>query len=296
MTVKIQFAKNAKTTHVFTQVHDKAESLEIAQKSSGMVKSLRSVLGKNTEPAKLVDYSLRYYPFWHVQAESIYEYKRKNSYQFPVSAEVQSVTVGKKVIKIEPGSGSCQFEAEDHCFEHYQKEVIQDALKEKGRQFAKYLASDSKKIKSLDVLQKKDAQVPLIQIRASYVLSKIYKEILKPVHADKVLDARIVVNSVALYLIPMHVFVLDENGKQKTYLVDAVTGVREKDSSMIAQLTQQYWSGETVFDISSELAASILPGAGVGMILAKKAYEKRQKGKQAKKRASFRSAYKKKKK
>ncbi|MBD3318724.1 hypothetical protein GF342_02325 [Candidatus Woesearchaeota archaeon] len=294
MTLKITLGKGAKKTFVLHQHIKKKEAEALAQKQTSLafVEGIKSVFGRKGEPPKPANYHLRYHPFWHVQGESFFEYKRTDTYQFSVGPEVREVNFGKQHIKTIPGENACAFEGIAHCFEHYEKELLQDALTEKGKNFTSYLDKKKKELSSLRAI--KDGKVGHIHVRASFLLNQLYAEVIKPINADKVLESKVVINALALHLVPIHIFEFSLQEKTKVILVDAVTGDARKDSGLFASLMHKYWSGETVFDIGSELASTIIPGAGIGMILAKKAMDKRKTKHTTEKRQKFNNAYKKK--
>ncbi len=283
--VAIEFAKNAKTIQVIDEVYDRDQAQEIAEKHKssafGTMTGIMKAFDRSRGDIILTGYRKRYEPFWHIQAESIFEYKRKNNYNFIVAPEVQSVTIAKHTLKTHPDEPVVMFEATDHCFEHFKKEIIQDALREKGKDYAKYLDSKTKLIRDVAELQKGDSEAIPIQIRASYLLNTLYKDIIKPIQADEILDERVVINKLTLYFTATHVFEFKEEHRdvRKTIEVDGVTGNWDKGDHLVSDLTKKYWSGETVFDISTEVAGNILPGAGVAMMITKKLMDRHKKGK-----------------
>jgi hypothetical protein len=294
MSVKISFAKGAKSYEVIEEQYEReaAEELAVQAAGSSISSSLSRIMRREQEPPEVSSYQKTFHPFWVVQGESLFEYKRRNHYEFDVPPEVQKIYLKKDTLSIDPDKGTAQVDATDHCFEQYEKEIIQDAMDLKGKKFAPYMEYPRKSIKSLDKLNKKDQMVPDVQVRASYSLNLLYGEIIKPINADEILQAKVVVNQAKLVLLPIHIVEVTQGAKSKTFLVDAATGKVSKESSMVKQLTGKYWSGETVFDLGSELAGNIIPGAGMGMILAKKAMSKRQETKAQKTRKKFSSKFK----
>ena len=284
----IEFAKNAKTLQVIEDVYDREQAQEIAEKHKataiGTFTGILKAFDRSRGDLILTGYHKRYEPFWHIVAESFFEYKRLSPYQVAVRPEVHSITIAKHTIKVEENQPVCVFEGTDHCFEHFKKEIVQDALNEKGKDYKKYLDSKSRTIKDPKVLASRDSDVVPAQIRASFLLNTIYKDIIKPIQADEVLDDRVVINKLALYLTPVHIFEFKEEHRENrgTIEVDGITGTWQKGTRLIADLTKKYWSPDTFFDISSELAGNILPGTGVAMIIAKKVYDTRKEKKEAK--------------
>lgn len=295
--VTIEFGKGAKTIQVLEDVYDREQAQEIAEKNKGAAFSAFTHIMKAFDRTRgqviLTGYRKRYLPFWHIRGESFFEYHRKSTYQFGVRPEVQAVTVNRQKLNVQPDAPVCVFEGLDHCFEHYQKEIVQDAMKEKGKSYAKYLESKSRQIRGVEELQKRDADVLPVQIRASYLLTTLYKDILKPVQADEILDERVVITKLTLSFSPVHVFEFKEENRDNrgTIEVDGITGAWEKGTHLISDLAKKYWSAETMFDISTEIAGTLVPGAGVGMILTKKLFAKRKEGKEEKHRKELRTLF-----
>ena len=295
--VKVELIKGAKTIQVIQDVYDREQAQEIAEKHKtsalGTITNTLRAFDRSRGNVILTGYRKRYIPFWHIAAESVYEYKRKSTYQIGVRPEVQKVSVNDKDIEVSAGAPVCIFEGVDHCFEQFKKEVVRDAAREKGRDYRKYLDAKTKQIRSVEDLQKQDVDVVPVQMRASFLMTNLTKEILKPVQADQILDERIVINRLTLYFSPVHIFEFKEENRDNraTIEVDGVTGAWEKGAHLISDLTKKYWNGETAFDIGSEVAAAFIPGAGVGMIITKKLLEKRHASKTEKHHAQLHSVY-----
>gem|GEM_PF-2642477 len=295
--VKVEFAKGAKTIQVIQDVYDREQAQEIAEKHKsaafGTFTNTLRAFDRSRGTVVLTGYRKRYLPFWHIAAESIYEYHRKSTYQIGVRPEVQSVSINSQDIPVSPDAPMCVFEGVDHCFEHFKKETVKDAAHEKGKDYRRYLDAKAKVVRAVEDLQKLDVDVVPVQIRASYLMTNLTKEILKPVHADEILDERVIINRLTLYFTPVHVFEFKEENRDNrgTIEVDGVTGAWEKGSKLLSDLAKKYWNGDTAFDIGTEVAAAIVPGAGVGMILTKKLFDKRHANKMEKQHAQLHAMY-----
>ncbi|HSU72404.1 MAG TPA: hypothetical protein VLJ21_00970 [Candidatus Binatia bacterium] len=295
--VKVEFAKNAKTIQVIGAVFDREQAQEIAEKHKtsafGTLTNIMKAFNKNRGQLILTGYRLRYDPFWYIVGESFYEYHRKSTYEINVKPEVQSVYLNKDWVKVQPEAPVCVLEGIDHCFEHYTKEIVQDALKPKGKDYQKYLDAKSKPIKNVEELQRKDVDVIPVGIRASFLLTNLTKDVLKPIQADEILDERVVIDRLTLFMTPVHIFEFKEENRDSrgTIEVDGVTGAWQKGTKLITELTKKYWNADTMFDITTEAAGNILPGTGVAMIIAKKIYDKRKEGKIERHRQELRSLY-----
>jgi len=289
MTIKMTLSKGAKKFIRITPRLSKSEAEELAHKAmrNALVEGLKSVLRRKQADITTTDALLTYHPFWIIRAQSFFEYTRKDQYRFNVPPEVQEFRISSQAFRTP--EGQCTIEGESTCFENYQESAIQDALDEKGTDFARYEEYEHKSLKDLRAIR--DGKVPDVNVRASYVLNTLYSKIIKPINADRVKESRVEIDRLELWLIPTYVFTICADGADKTLTVDGITGEVLKDSSLIKRLTQKYWSGDTVFDIGSEVAATFVPGAGVGMVLARKGIESIKNKKTAATRTKFRSVY-----
>ena len=294
MTVNVNVAKSARKYLKIKPQLSKKDAIEKADKAvrNVVMEGLKSVFRRAKPEVKCVDSRVLYHPFWLVHAASRYHYTRKDTYSFEVPPEVRSVKIGSRTF--EASHDQCTLSCDATCFEHYEESVIQDATSQKGRKFDKYVEFDTIAVKNLEGV--KDGEVSDVSVRASYVLNSVIPKIIRPINADTVIESKIEVDRLELWLVPNYIVTMSVDDVEQVIIVDGVTGDARKDATLISKLSKKYWSGETVFDISSEVAATFIPGEGVGMIVAKKAYEVRGKKKESKKREGFAKEFKKRKK
>ncbi len=273
--VRMAFAKGAKTIEVLEDVYSKEEAKAIAEqnksKAFGLISGILKAFEKNKKQIVLTGYQKRYEPFWQVVADSVQEYKRMSSYGFPVKPEVQSITFNNKKILVSQDEPYVHFDAEDHCFEHYTKEILQSACHEKEKNLQRYLACKKKTVKRLDSVLNKETIVEPIQIRASFIVNQLIKELVKPIQADKIIQEIVEIKRLALLLRPVHVFEFSEEGAErgKTIEVDAVTGVWKRGERILSEEMKKRIISEGMFEVGAELAAAIIPGAAAAATLGK---------------------------
>ena len=129
--VNVQFGASTKDMWVIEDVYPEAEAERIvnSQKAKvfGVVSGLMKAFSKQKGTININGKEKRYEPFWHAEGKSTFEYKRTTGYSFPVKPEVIGVKISGKEYKTEQGQTNIQFMGEDHCFEQYEKKLIQSA-------------------------------------------------------------------------------------------------------------------------------------------------------------------------
>ncbi len=295
--VKIAFAKGAKTIEVLEDVYSKEEAQAIAEqnraKAFGVITGIMKMFDKIKKQIVLSGYQKRYEPFWQVVGEGIQEYKRRTPYAFNVRPEVRSVTFNNKVIQVDEHELVCNIEAEDHCFEQYTKEILKSAVHEHEKNLDRYLASKRHKVRTVESVENKDTIVEAINIRASFLVNQLIKELVRPIQADKIIQEVVEIKRLALMLRPVHVFEFREEGADhgKTIEVDAVTGSWKRGERLLTHEMKKHLVSEGMFEIGSEIAATIIPGAGVAAVIGKQLHERQERKRQIKQRKNWRKAY-----
>jgi hypothetical protein len=295
--VKITFAKGARTIEVLDDVYSKEEAQAIAEqnraKAFGMITGLMKMFDKIKKQIVLSGYQKRYEPFWHIVGEGVQEYKRRTPYSFHVKQEVRSVMFNGKTIPVDEDHLDCHFEAEDHCFEQYSKEALRSAVHEQEKNLDRYLGSKRHKARNLESVENKDTIIEPINIRASYIVNLLIKELVRPIQADKIIQEFVEIKRLALILKPVHVFEFKEEGaeKGKTIEVDAVTGIWRRGERLLTREMKKHLVSEGMFEIGSEIAATLIPGAGVAAVIGKQLHERQEHKRQIKQTKKWRKAY-----
>ncbi|MCX8147571.1 MAG: hypothetical protein N3D84_03830, partial [Candidatus Woesearchaeota archaeon] len=253
----------------------------LAEQNKKKAFSILSVFDKS-ENIILTHTEKRYEPFWHIIGESYIEYLRKNKYGFSVEPQVRSVKIADKVFEISGDKPYCEVDAEDHCVEHYTKELLTDAVegRQSAKELKKYLSFATSKIKQTEDLMGNNIVVVPAKIRAAYLVRDFVKELIKPVHADKVLNEIIQIKKVVLYFRPIWAFEFTNKKNNKTGVleVDGLTGEFAKGKVYKTSLKEIIPEG-VLFDIGAELASYVIPGAGIGAEIGKAIKKKRDESK-----------------
>ncbi len=292
--VKILFDKNAKEIRIINDAVslEKAQETADAMKQSafGVISGIVKAFSKEKVPVELSGYIKRYKPFWHVKGAGEFEYKRNTQYSFGVKPEVRDVNIHGKVVPVNEDSPTVTFIGEDHCYEYFEKEIIQSASEQQEKKLERYLEFDSKKVASLP--SDKNVEYLPLHTRASFLVNSLIKEVVKPIHADKILTESVTIIKLVLYYRPFWVFEFTEpNTDKKRHIeVDAVTGEAEKVEKL--DISKTVLSEQSLFDITAEIAGNILPGAGVGLVVGKAFKDHRAKKKNLKKMQQSLEAYK----
>jgi hypothetical protein len=279
---------------VFKEVYDKAKAVErILQnkdKAFGLVHSMKKVFSKGQQ-ITVSKIERHFKPFWHISAENYQEYKRATNYSFPVKSEVISVKINGKSIEVSDKM-SCDFSGMDHCVEHYEKEVITDATGNKEKHLEKYLEFESTSIKETEDLMGKNQVVIPATVRASYIVKELLKELIKPIHADEVIEDKVQVTKMVLYFRPFYSIELTNqiSGKTGVLEINALTGEIKK-GRLFNQELKELITENALFDLGAELASTIIPGAAFGAIIGREVKNRYGRKKELKKMHESKQAY-----
>ena len=284
--VELNFNVQKQDIQVFKEVYEEARAFELAKESKGKAFGLISGIVRfidKKDDIILSDKEKRYEPFWHIKGNSVLEYKRSSQYSFGVDPQVRSVKIGTTSFDVSEHEPKVDFVGEDHCIETYEEEIIVDANVGKDLQDKKlkpYLDFESKAIKQTeDLMGEKKIVVPA-RIKASFLVRDLLKRMIKPVHADKILDEKAIITKLCLYFRPIYVFEFTEQStkKKKVLEVDALTGAVKVGTMVKSPLAELISEGK-LFEIGTELAAEIIPGGGAALIVGKEIKKKREKNK-----------------
>jgi len=298
--VNVQFGSSTKDIWVLEDVYPDDDALEMVKEQKdklfGLMSGLRKTFSKQESTIQISDKRKRYEPFWYIEGKSTFEYLRMTDHAFPVGPEVIEVTVGKKKFKTKEGEAELHFEGEDHCFEEFIQAITESAVDGVSKGLDVYLnAEKKKKIKSPNVLLKKGEIVP-IKNRASFIVSRIVKDLLKPIQADKVLKEKVTITQLDLYFRPVYSYELidTKNNKKKYVELDGITGEITKVNTW-TQGIKDKMKDASLFDVGTEiggeLASNIIPGAGVAAIGTKYILGKRKEKKKKTEAAKTQKAY-----
>jgi len=281
--VELNFSAKKQNVRVLSEVYKRKDCEKLALKSKdkafSLVHSVKTFFKKDSGKVKLVGCWKRFEPLWHISAESYMEYKRKTDYLFNVKPEVRSVKIGVKSIPVLDGEPVCRFIGEDHCVEKYSKEITVNAVDGKSK-VDKYLEFESKPVKLIKNLEGRHSIVIPAKIRASSLVRELFKELIKPIHADRIIEEIIKINKLILYYRSVYSFEFVNTSTQQTGVVevDSMTGAVCRGEK-IGVVHGEFISKDVLFDISAELASNIIPGAGVGAFIGREIKRKRDKGK-----------------
>jgi len=297
--VNIQFGASTKDMWVIDDVYPTEEAERIVKanrdKIFGVVSGLMKAFAKQKGSLIITGKEKRYEPFWYVGGKSTFEYKRQTSYAFAVNPEVIGVKIAGKEFKVETGATDLQFTGEDHCFEQFEKEIVQSAVTGDTKGLSFYLKAKKKRLQNIKDLTKDGTVVP-IHHRASYVLSMVVKDILKPVHADVMIQEQIEIVQFDLYFRPVWTFEVMETDTKKKRIVeiDAVTGAVTKVNTWTKGIKEMVGK-DTLFDIGAEITGelmqNIIPGVGLAMSSGKRFKERHDKKKKAAQAKKIHTAY-----
>ncbi|MFO8016079.1 MAG: hypothetical protein R6U32_03170 [Candidatus Woesearchaeota archaeon] len=290
--VELKLDVKKQNLQYFPDVYDESRSRKLAEQNKKKAFGMLSVFDKS-ENIVITHHEKRYEPFWHIVGESYIDYLRSNKYGFQVDPQVRSVKIAGKTFDISGEKPYCSFEAEDHCAEHYTKEMITDAVegKQREKELKKYLDFKTKNIKETEDLMGKDRVVVPAKIKAAYLIRGFVKDLIKPVQADKVLNEIVEIKRRALFFRPIHAFEFTNkrNKKKGVIEVDALTGDVSKGKVYKTELAELVPEG-ALFDVGAELASCVIPGAALGAEISKVIKKKRDEKKAIRDMESSRAA------
>ncbi len=260
--------------HVLHEIFSKDDAekriVPYKKKAFGMLHSIVNTFNKNSYEILVGAHAKRFEPFWYIEGESLLQYQRKTRYSVNVKPEVRAVLINGQSFEVRTDSPLLDFEAEDHCFESFTKSIIKNAIGGSDKKLETYRKAPAHKISSLKDLQSQPDTIVLEPtVKISALLRDLIRDLIKPIDADKVTEERVNIKTISLYFRPVHVFELTHGSKTATLEVNAITGEVSTSSPLKSQIASRLRSEQTWFDIGTEIASAVVPGAGVGVILSK---------------------------
>ncbi len=273
--VELKFNVQKQNIKVFKDAYSEADCERKAQlareKAFGVMSRVAKLFDKVTR-IELTHKEKKYYPFWHINAESFMEYLRANSYSFPVEPQVRTVKIAGNVFEVSKDSPVCNIEGEDYCVENYTKEEIRDATEAamKEKKLTQYLKFETKTIKQTEELMGRNVVVFPASVRGAYIIREMMKDLLKPVHADKILTEKIEVTEMCLYFRPAYAFEFTKrpSGKTGVLEVDAITGEMYRSNVVKSELREMI-PEDTLFELGAEVASMVIPGVSTAAVIGK---------------------------
>lgn len=254
---------------------EKAREMAVAQK----VKAFGLLAGLFSRPVpediEIAYEEKRYDAFWRVLGSSRFEYKRRKLYKVPVEPMVQEVELLGASFTVPPQGKAFEIEGVERCVEEYREEEIVDARDGKpDASFAKYVSYLSQQIESTDALTKDGTPIVALEAKPAFLVRKVVNALIKPIHADQILDEKIAINELALYFVPVYTFELHWKAKDKrvTISFDGVTGEPRPQANKIADRLRKSFTNDEIFEFGKEVA-NFVPGGGLAMMVGKKAID-----------------------
>jgi len=249
------------------------------EKTFGVISNVKSIFDKKSK-ISITHKEKKYYPFWQISAESFIEYKRQSRYKFEVEPQVRNIKIANKVFEISKESPVCVIDGEDYCIEHYTQAVLRDATERgmKEKKLAFYVKHESRPIKRTEDLMGRNKVVFPATVRGASIVRELFKDLIKPVQADKILTERIEVTQMCLYFRPAWAFELTKtpSGKTVAIEIDALTGDINK-SSVIKKELKEIMPENVLFEVGAEVASMIIPGAAAAAVIGKQFHERKKK-------------------
>ena len=214
----------------------------------------------------------RYDAFWRVLGEARFEYKRRKAYKVPVEPMVKDVEILGQ--HFATPTKTIDLEGIEHCLEEYREEIIVNAQTGQTGDFAKYLSYPTTQITSTNALTDDGTPIVALETKPAFLVRKVVTELIKPIHADQILDEQIAIKELALYFVPIYTFELHWKTKDKrvTISYDGVSGELRPQANKITERLRQSFTNEEIFEFGKEVA-NFVPGGGLAMMVGKKAID-----------------------
>ena len=121
---------------------------------------------------------------------------------------------------------------------------------------------------------KKSLKTELKEICSREVGSKSLgwiKKLIKPFHADKIIQETVEIKKLALYFRPIYTFEYTQSVSniKKIIEVDALSGEVRKGGRQFREGLKEVVPEDALFDVGTELASIVIPGAGFAAIVGK---------------------------
>jgi hypothetical protein len=228
-------------------------------------------------------YQRRLEPFWHVAGRSRYVYDRNRNYTVPASSmEVIAVTVNGSDYQVAAQGPARAFSMPvvEHCVEEFGKEVFVDARSgQPVADGAQVVTGPSSEVADPTTLSANDTIVVPPEQRASYVLRTVIGELMRPVHADQLLEESLTLEVADLYYRPVHAFEYSWQPRGKTAVVeiDGATGQMRQAPSLLHDMKGVFSSKDAWFDITADTVGMLVPGANIAMKVGRVVVQHQQK-------------------
>jgi hypothetical protein len=219
----------------------------------------------------------RLMPFWHVVATSHYVYDRNRDYTVPAAApEVTSVTVHDQDHAMDQRLGAqpaFRLPVTEHCQNDFRSESFTDGIT--GQAVADgpaVITGPKSEIGDLQTLEAQETIVVPPEQRASFVVRQTLTQVMKPVHADRILEETIVLQATDLYYRPVWAFEFQWKDKRGVIEIDSISGQTQPGKGMMTQMKGML-TRDLLFDVGADTVGLFVPGGSIAVKLAKAAID-----------------------
>jgi hypothetical protein len=231
------------------------------------------------EDIDLVARQRRLAPFWHVACAARYVYERNRDYAVPASApEVTRVTINGTTYDVADARQPRSFTltVREHCRDEFRRETFADAST--GGPVADgaiAVANPRTDVPDPSALATDETVVVPVEHRASFVVRKLVTEMMKPLHADTVLEESLTLELTDLYYRPIWAFefLWRPRDRKGVVEIDALTGETRQGQALLPQL-RGMMTRDVLFDIGADTAGLLVPGGSIAVRVVKAAMEK----------------------
>lgn len=282
METGLLFEENAHKIHIFDEVYPFRAAQEQAEKKKlsafGMLAKFNPLNRPKEDTVSLSKQEVRYEPLWHLAARREVDFSCEQAYSVPIqNPYAQSVQINGQTFDVERqgGKGQIALKGLESCHRKMEFSTYIDGLKREIKSAT--LESYIRKYRFTEVesLDKPEAIAPLVSMTSLIQTAKI-KLGSEAINAFEIFRDQIIFEKAHIYFRPVFAFEFawSPSDKRGVIEVDGLTGEIVENGQWFKEKVKQVMTREVLFEISAEVAGSLIPGAGVAMKALNKAVQK----------------------
>ena len=260
---------------------DESRQRAMDRRANAFVSGIGSILQRpKPDDIVLLSSQRRLEPFWHVSCHAHYVYERTRDYSVAASApEVREVTILGSTFPVSEGGPAARtfaVPALEHCRDDFVHETyIHGVTGQPVADAAAIKGAPATEVTDPATLAAEGTVVVAPEQRASFIVRTLLAEMLKPVHADRMLEETLTLENTDLYYRPIWAYEFHWKPKDRRGVVeiDAITGETRQGGSLLPQFSKMV-SRDALFDIGADTVGLLVPGGSIAVKVARAALDK----------------------
>lgn len=269
----MRFEEQANKIFLFEEVYPLSAAREQAERRKlsafGVLARLNPLKRPSQETVQLERHELRLEPFWHIVARRHVDFIRSTPYHLSVGNEfaTQLEISGHSYEVTRKGhKAHIEMEVAEHCHRKLKYNQFFDALDRDLRPRLLESYCDRYKYRVLEASERAEIVTPRIaeeaalQRAGSYLLGE-------PIDASTICRDDLVFEQVHLFLRPVFAFEYAWSGAEHPGVIEVngLTGEVNENGDWFKDRVQSVLTRDMLIEAGSEMAGSLLPGAGVAV-------------------------------